>query len=501
MSRIPLDTLLAEGTLAGQAGDFAHAIACFEAALKQAPQHAGVMLSLAKAHGLSFHYPEAERWLNQALRLAPGNPRALTLAAQNYQEWDRPAAALPLLERAAAAQPGQAEGWVEFARALERANRLDEAAAAIERAPKLDQDHPGVLRLQARLAERRRDLPAARALLERALERRLADAERVQVWYALAGVHDLSGEFKAAWDCATQAKALAAKSAEALQEPRDQWRQEISRLAAIPRARVEGHSQTAAARFAILCGYPRSGTTLLGQVMAAHPQAAYADEVLALPRVLRLGEDLTEPARPDWFLHTKAPQREALRREYCRCLEAHLNQRVDWSRPRLMDKNPAVTRALPAMLTLFPNLQVIFPLRDPRDVAVSCYLRPFPLNAFTAHFNRLDRLVAHLQANQAIWQALRAHLEFPWLEVRYEHLIAERGPTVQRVCDFLGLAVGSLPPDHRASAAGRFIHSPTYAEVLEPLHHRAIGRWRAYAEQLAPCQAEFAALIRAMDYD
>jgi hypothetical protein len=226
----------------------------------------------------------------------------------------------------------------------------------------------------------------------------------------------------------------------------------------------------------------------------------YADEVLALARVLRLGENLTEPARADWFLHTQPQQRETLRREYQRCLAAQLGRPIHGSRPAVIDKNPAVTRCLPAMCSLFPNLKVLFPLRDPRDVAISCFLRPFPVNAFTAHFNRLDILVAHLRANYAIWKAICARLPLAHLEVRYEDVVAFPTQTNGMVCEFLGLDPSALPADHRPSATRRFIHSPTYAEVLQPLHSRAVGRWQAYAMHLRPQLEALDELAREQGY-
>src|SRR5258705_7985850 len=102
----------------GCCGDCFHAIACFRAALKQSPQHPGIMLYLAKAHGLAFQYREAEQWLQNALRLAPQNEQVLQLAAQNYQEWDRPEGATPLLRRLVNSHAGSVNNWLHLGRAL-----------------------------------------------------------------------------------------------------------------------------------------------------------------------------------------------------------------------------------------------------------------------------------------------------------------------------------------------------------------------------------------------
>jgi tetratricopeptide (TPR) repeat protein len=486
MSRPSLDDLLVEGSLAGQAGDFEHAIACFRAALKSAPQHAGIMLYLSKAYGLSFRYPEAEQWLHRAIRLAPQNERILQLAARNYQEWDRPEGALPLLRQAAIVSASSPETWLELGRALERQNQLSLARESLDRAAGLAPRHPGVLLLQARMAQRSGDLSAAEAFLGKALEQQPGPELAADVFYSCASVYDAAGKFEQAWQSALRAKSLQASLAKSLCEPSQLWREHLADLNRTLPLLAGSAKQSVLADLAILCGYPRSGTTLLGQMLAAHPQATYVDEVLALTRVLRLGENLTDPPQPDWFLKPTPSQRESLRREYCRCLEAQLGTRVEWSRPVVIDKNPAVTRSIPAMFSLFPSLKVLFPIRDPRDVAISCFLRPFPVNRFTAHFNRLDALVEHLRANHEFWKAIRVGLPLRFLEVRYEEVVAAPGEISRRTCEFLGLPPQSLPADHTATAALRFIHSPTYAEVLKPVHDRAVGRWRPYVDWLQP---------------
>ena len=232
MSQLSLDTLLAEGTLAGQAGDFDHAIACFRAALKLAPQHPGIMLYLAKAHGLSFQYKEAEKWTQEALRLAPQNLQVLRLAVGNFQEWDCPERALPLLHRLAGAHPNGAEAWVELGRALERANQTDAARDAIARAARLSPADSRVLRLRARLEERAGNFGEAAGLLAEALNQKPGAEEETGILYAQASVLDAQGEYGRAWDSVVRAKSLQRPLAQTLCESGQAFRDEIGRFQA-----------------------------------------------------------------------------------------------------------------------------------------------------------------------------------------------------------------------------------------------------------------------------
>src|SRR5690606_42094930 len=139
-------------------------------------------------------------------------------------------------------------------------------------------------------------------------------------------------------------------------------------------------------RTALLTGFPRSGTTLLEQVLDAHPGLVSSEERDFIDNELvrtwtanrgtkRLVEVLREA-------ELRSVDRE--RRRYIASMEyllgAPVGERVH------LDKNPAYNLTLPLMLRLFPETRLIVALRDPRDVVLSCYLRYLPLNAVSVRF-------------------------------------------------------------------------------------------------------------------
>ena len=102
-------------------------------------------------------------------------------------------------------------------------------------------------------------------------------------------------------------------------------------------------------------------------------------------------------------------------------MEAALNQPVG---DRIhLDKNPPMTLVLPGFLRLFPEARILFALRDPRDVVVSCFLQYLPLNPNSVCFLTLERTARRFATDLAAWRRLRDLIASPWLEVRYEDTV------------------------------------------------------------------------------
>src|SRR6185369_8673889 len=143
---------------------------------------------------------------------------------------------------------------------------------------------------------------------------------------------------------------------------------------------------------AVLAGFPRTGTTLLEQVLDSHPGLVSSDEREAFGRDIFPAMWLTET--------TTVPTAEALdripperlvnqRARYLNYMSAPLDQPIG-DRVHL-DKNPTMTLLLPGMLRLFPETKLIIALRDPRDVIVSCFMQYLPLNTNSVCFLTLER--------------------------------------------------------------------------------------------------------------
>ena len=168
---------------------------------------------------------------------------------------------------------------------------------------------------------------------------------------------------------------------------------------------------------------------------------------------------------------------------------------------RIVDKLPLNIIRLGEINRVFPDAQVIVALRDPRDVALSCFMQSFGANPAMANFQDLADTARFYDAVMGLWRHYREVLSLDWLEYRYEDLVREPEPTLRRVLDFLGEPWHDAVLDHQGDVIGTYIETPSRRDLAQPLTDRAVGRWRAYVHQLAPVLPVLAPHVEAFGYD
>jgi hypothetical protein len=166
----------------------------------------------------------------------------------------------------------------------------------------------------------------------------------------------------------------------------------------------------------------------------------------------------------------------------------------------LLDKNPSPTAALHLWLRVFPELKVIIALRDPRDVVISCYFQSLMLTPTNANFLSLERTVKHYSDLMDVWLRLRELGGFDWIESRYEDLVENTEAEGRKVTEFCGLAWDSTQAAFYEAARKKVLFAPTFTDVAQPVHKRAVGRWHHYADALAPLQQSLALYCREFRY-
>jgi hypothetical protein len=254
-------------------------------------------------------------------------------------------------------------------------------------------------------------------------------------------------------------------------------------------------------QIAFLGGHPRSGTTLLEQILDAHPEVLAFDEPAAFSQEItnRLPPTTAPGAGHQDPLDTlpaklRATMRERYVKSLLREVSGEPNARV------LLDKNPSPTMSLNVWLRVFPELKVIIALRDPRDVIISCFFLNIMLNATNVNFLSLERTVRHYADLMDVWLRVRNLGGFDWIETRYEDVVINLESEGRRVTEFLGLAWHPHQSRYYESSRRKFLYAPTYHDVTQPVYRRAVGRWERYAKALEPLQARLAPYCKAFGY-
>lgn len=363
---------------------------------------------------------------------------------------------------------------------------------------------------QLAVLQRRQGAPGdAAARLEQLLERRKAPRSvQADAWYQLAAIEDKAGRFDKASVALAAAKKLLAVEATDLRHAATQIAASSRRML---RELTAGHFQRwhaaefkplAGAGLALLTGYPRSGTTLLEQVLDSHPALTSGDELPIFYEavhepIVRQGH--ADESLPEMLEKLSSDRLEQLRAGYWSAMEGRLRRSL--AEQLLLDKNPAMTQLLPTVARVFPEMQLLFAVRDPRDVVISCYLQQLPLNTVSVNYLSLEQTVRDYVRIMQMWQQFREQIQNPWIEVRYEDTVADLESQARRVLNFLGLPWDDAVLEYRQRAHEKHVHSPTYVAVTQPVYTSSIGRWRSYADLLAPYLDKLKPWVETFGYD
>ena len=332
--------------------------------------------------------------------------------------------------------------------------------------------------LRSRHADDEARVAEAQALLAGG---QLPDADQALLGYELGKVFDGRGEHAAAlaaWDAANAARRREAGEPDVpALERRVEATMAVFDRALLARAGELGDPDE---RPVFVVGMPRSGTTLLEQMLAAHPQVHGAGE---LPDVSLIARDLpSRRGRPQQWPHILEDiALDPLPAAAKRYLAAALRQ-APAGTARVVDKYPMNYYLLGLVALMFPKARVLWCRRDPRDVAISIYGENFALAERLA--TRLDGIGHLVRLQSRLMRHWQAVLSLPILEVRYEDVAADTETQARRALGFLGLDWDPACLDFHRSERG--VQTPSRWQVRQPVHTRSIGRWRHYENELAP---------------
>lgn len=394
----------------------------------------------------------------------------------------------------------------------ERSNQLDQARdtlaslplSALENLPPSDWElrHAG-LQVHASVASRQGELERAAALFQQLQADRHEAHLQANAAFSLAAIRDKQGRRQDAWQALSEAHAAQLRFArdfvpELLEEgsqPLDMAQHTVDRLAYDRWSALRAPRSHESPVFVV--GFPRSGTTLLEQMLDAHPDFRSMDErafIYELIKRMQLAGQ-TYPADLAQLTQVNVDQLREIYANDVRRVVPDLGSR------RLVDKNPLNMLCLPMIMRLFPDARIILCLRHPCDVILSCYMQPFRSPAFMVLCSSLERLArGYVDAFEQWFRHVEVFAPRV-LEWRYESVVSRFDEHLVRLGQFLEMddaAPMARFADH-ARAKG-YISTPSYAQVTESIHRKAVDRWHAYRDMFEPVLPTLRPMMQRLGY-
>ncbi len=474
--------------------DYQKSISLIEQATRKEPSNPLLLLDLARAYGRRYDYPAANRYIEKAAQISQSRAHTLEQAGRICMEFGNIDMALGFLERASQKKGVSVGALATLADIYIRDKRMDEAAEIVARASQIDRKEPRVLFEDAALRRLRGKSQEAGSLLRDLLTNPASGPQvRIRASYELAGILDGEGRYDEAMVALLEAKAIlrahAAPHAATLQHMQNRAK-EMEQTITTPvldRWRADAAKLMPLRRIALLCGHPRSGTTLLEQVLDSHSDVISAEETKMMhdDAYLPLIRDFPEGTSILQALDSVPPSLLCHAREnYFQCIELFLRKKIDGR--LLVDKNPALNLMIPMVVRVFPETKFIVALRDPRDVVVSCFLQALPLTPISSAYLSLEGTVNQYANVMGFWLEMLPRMGDQWMHVRYEELVDDLLTAAKSVLEFLGVGFEDNVLKFYEHASTKRVNSPSHADVKKPLYRTAVGRWRNYQKYLDP---------------
>ena len=461
----------------------ADALSAFDEAVKLAPAWPDARHHQALAH-IQLGAPDvAEAALRAALELDPKHARASHLLGALLCERNALEEALPLLRAAAVREPDNAQFQRDLGVVELFFGNADAARAAFTHALSLNIHLDEVIYTLVRMTPMQDGSPESERLFEllgdlAARSESLPVPEQSQVYFSLSKAYEDCGRIDEAFDCKVKANALARKTVNYSADDTD-WRFEwVAETFDRDLIRRLGGQGAASDRPIFVVGMPRSGTTLVEQIISAHHKVYGAGELVLMPNLVGKTRGVNGAVFPHWAATLTAADCRALGEAYLEGLPTG-----DRGETRTTDKRLENAEFIGLIHLILPNATIIHVRRDPRDTCYSCWSLRFSHGQdYTYSMDELGRYWRAHERLMAHWNKVLPPGRV--LDVPYEGLVNGFETWSRRILAHCGLEWD--PACLRFYESDRPVRSASLTQVREPIYNRSIGRWAPFARHLEP---------------
>lgn len=463
------------------------------------------LCSIGRRDEGTLHLGKAGQGLLKDARATKNISLVLEVAGQ-LQHWSDFPGALELLREAVEINSTEFRGYQLLAVTYAQLNKKTEALAAGEQALKLSPENNMMQVFQGSLEADAGKNEIARERLEKVLAAQPNAREAFRAHKELARILDKLGKYDQVFPHLHASGVLSRSLPEYTQ-------QDANLIPNMLNANKTGFTRQLLSRWAntefpldqpapnFVIGFMRSGTTLTQEVLDAHPGVFVADEVDFVSAMKReLHElDKSNVSVAEKLSHLDLPGILHLRAFYWKKVQERFGSAI--GQRRFIDKFTMNTVDLGLINCVFPDAKVVFVMRDPRDVCLSCLMQLMVPTPTTVQLLTWEGTVLFYTQVMDWWMYIQQQMTLQFIEFRYEDVISNFELTYRKVFDFLELTWDAAVVDFHKSAAQKYIASPSRTQVAQPLYNSSVAKWRYFESEFKSVDALLAPYLRAFNYE
>lgn len=476
----------------------AEAITSFKKVLGSEPGHLGALRNLGITYAEQEEFDEAVKVYEKLVVKEPGNLNSLNKLGILYQKCGNLDQAIVVFKKVLAVDPEYLAARFSLAEALEHYNKID--AAYTEVLDGLDHipGEPSLLALAATCERRLGKFDTAIGRLAGIKIDQLDVTNQRQCFFELARLYDRVGEYDKAYQCFTSGNQVSQK----INENADKGyfldrmtllQQQFQKCDFIPEAdpSLKGRAPV------FLVGFPRSGTTLLDQILDSHTSIQTMEEKDIVFRLEQKVVSSFDEYVQQWQklpVETISALQEAYYHEVAEFIQVKQGQ-------ILIDRMPLNTMRAALIYRIFPDAKFILAIRHPLDVCLSCFMQDFRINTANANFFTLQDAAFFYAGVMDLWRLYVAKIPLNVHMVRYEDLVADLEGQARSTLGFLDLEWDekTLAFHEHAREKGQ-IKTASYHQVSQPLYKDAAYRWQRYEKYCEPIREMLTPYIEYFGY-
>ena len=503
-------------------------------------------MRLGQAAIQNKNLPEALRWFNQAAKENPKDPQVLACLGQTLcwqgkkdqglkhlrqsgqllakkakknrdvklvvdladqlQHWNDYQGSAELCKLAIQIDPKYVRGFQLLALSHSRLNQKKQALLAGKQALKLVPENAMLSILVATLEITNGDLESARQRLEKTLQNaRLTPEEQFRAHKELARVLDKLGSYDqvfthlhAAGEVSPQLPEVQRQDARMVPSMLETYSREFDHDLLGRWAKTDFPTNRPAPVFVL--GFMRTGTTLTQEVLGAHPEVFVADETdLIMTTVNELKRMFNHKGNiPEMLKQLDLNGVLHLREFYWQRAESLFGDNI--GSKLFLDKTTMNSIDIGLINCIFPDAKLVFLLRDPRDVCLSCFMQTMIPTPSTVHLLTWQSTANFYAQVMDWWVTIKPKLTIDYIEFRYEDAVFDFEASFRKVFDFLGLEWDPGVADFHKNAVGKAIASPSFSQVAQPLYSSSVGRWKRFVSEYAAISKQLQPYIDSNGY-